>query len=173
MTLELGDRLQRLRKGMGLSQEELAGLLGVSRQAVSKWETNQSVPELDNVLQLSRVLGVSADELLGNPARSPETPSPAAYCVRAGLARRVFTAGIAAALTGAALLAAELILLVFIKHAEIRSAIERGAGYWPETWQYARQFPMLLVFALTGAVLIAGAALAVYGLFLARRAARG
>ena len=47
------DKLIRLRKKMGLSQEELAFKMNVSRQAVSKWESTQSNPDLDNVLQLS------------------------------------------------------------------------------------------------------------------------
>ena len=58
------DKLIALRKKAGWSQEELAQQLNVSRQSVSKWEGAQSVPDLDKIVQLSRVFGVSTDYLL-------------------------------------------------------------------------------------------------------------
>ena len=64
--MTLGERIQKLRKTTGLSQEQLAELVGVSRQAISKWETDQSAPELENILLLSKAFSVSTDELLGN-----------------------------------------------------------------------------------------------------------
>ncbi len=62
--MTLGNKLQRLRKQKGMSQEHLANELGVSRQAVSKWELDQTLPETENILQLSRMFSVSADYLL-------------------------------------------------------------------------------------------------------------
>lgn len=62
--LKLGEKLQTLRKARGLSQEQLAEQLGVSRQSVSKWEAEQSYPELDKVIGLSRFFAVSTDYLL-------------------------------------------------------------------------------------------------------------
>jgi transcriptional regulator with XRE-family HTH domain len=64
MTLETANRLYELRKKNNLSQEELAEKLGVSRQAVSKWESAQSIPDLEKILQLSRLFGVTTDYLL-------------------------------------------------------------------------------------------------------------
>lgn len=61
----LGEKVQRLRKERAMSQEELAAELGISRQAVSKWELGESTPDTENIVQLSRILGVSADYLLG------------------------------------------------------------------------------------------------------------
>ena len=58
------DKLIRLRKKMGLSQEELALKMNVSRQAVSKWESAQSIPDLDKILQLSTIFNTSTDLLL-------------------------------------------------------------------------------------------------------------
>ncbi len=58
------DKLIRLRKRSGWSQEELAERMQVSRQAVSKWESAQTVPELEKILQLSALFGVSTDYLL-------------------------------------------------------------------------------------------------------------
>ena len=60
----LADKIIHLRKKSGWSQEELAEKLGVSRQAVSKWEGAQSIPDLERVLAMSRLFGVSTDYLL-------------------------------------------------------------------------------------------------------------
>jgi len=62
----LGEKIHRLRKEKGLSQEELAGQLTVSRQAISKWELGESIPDTENVVQLSKIFGVSTDYLLNN-----------------------------------------------------------------------------------------------------------
>ncbi len=60
----LADKIIKLRKLNGWSQEELAEHMGVSRQAVSKWESAQSVPDLDKILKLSNIFGVTTDYLL-------------------------------------------------------------------------------------------------------------
>ena len=60
----LADKIMDLRKKNGWSQEELAHQLGVSRQSVSKWESGASIPDLDKVLRLSEIFGVSTDYLL-------------------------------------------------------------------------------------------------------------
>ena len=60
----LADKIVQLRKKNGWSQEELAAQLNVSRQAVSKWEGAQSVPDLDRILQMSTLFGVTTDYLL-------------------------------------------------------------------------------------------------------------
>ena len=64
MTIEIADRLIKLRKKSGLSQEELADKLGISRQSVSKWERAESSPDTDNLICLAKIYGVSLDELL-------------------------------------------------------------------------------------------------------------
>ena len=58
------DKLIRLRKKAGWSQEELAAQMNVSRQSVSKWESAQSIPDLDKIIRLSQLFGVSTDYLL-------------------------------------------------------------------------------------------------------------
>lgn len=68
----LADKIISLRKKAGWSQEELAGKLGVTRQSVSKWEGAQSVPDLDKVIQMSRIFGVSTDYLLKEEMGEPE-----------------------------------------------------------------------------------------------------
>ncbi|MGM9538472.1 MAG: helix-turn-helix domain-containing protein [Candidatus Onthomonas sp.] len=62
--MTLGDKIFQLRKQQGWSQEELAEHCQVSRQSVSKWEINQSVPDLDKLVTLSRIFGVTTDYLL-------------------------------------------------------------------------------------------------------------
>lgn len=62
--MNIADRIQTLRKSRGISQEELADKIGVSRQAVSKWESEQSSPDLDKVLLLSDYFDVTTDYLL-------------------------------------------------------------------------------------------------------------
>ncbi|NLW69526.1 MAG: helix-turn-helix transcriptional regulator [Eubacteriaceae bacterium] len=62
--MNISDRILRLRKLKGLSQEELADKIGVSRQAVSKWESEQSVPDADKLIILSDFFGVTTDYLL-------------------------------------------------------------------------------------------------------------
>lgn len=62
--MTIADRIQTLRKSKGMSQEELADAAGVSRQAVSKWESEQSTPDLDKVVILSEIFDVTTDYLL-------------------------------------------------------------------------------------------------------------
>jgi len=64
MTIEIANRLVEWRKQNRLSQEELAEQIGVSRQAVSKWERAESSPDTDNLIELARLYNVSLDELL-------------------------------------------------------------------------------------------------------------
>ncbi len=65
MDYETSNRLYELRKSRGYSQDELADMLGVSRQAISKWERGESSPDTDNLIALARLYGVSLDELVG------------------------------------------------------------------------------------------------------------
>lgn len=68
--MTLGENLQRLRRAKGLSQDEVARRLYLSRQSVSKWENDQAEPGVENLKALSRLYDVTVDELVGN---APET----------------------------------------------------------------------------------------------------
>lgn len=83
----LADKIILLRKKAGWSQEELAAQLGVTRQSVSKWEGAQSVPDMDKVVQMSRLFGVTTDYLLKDEIEEP-APSEATD-VSEGALRRV------------------------------------------------------------------------------------
>ena len=63
--MRFAENLMALRKRQGWSQEELGGRVGVTRQTVSKWEVGQSTPELEKLVELSRLFGVSIDRLVG------------------------------------------------------------------------------------------------------------
>ena len=64
--MKLGETILNYRQQRGLSQEKLAEQVGVSRQAVSKWEVGDASPDTDKLIPLARALGITVDELLGN-----------------------------------------------------------------------------------------------------------
>lgn len=74
--MKLSEKILSLRKARNMSQEELADKLGVSRQAVSRWEVGSALPDASNILQLSKLFGVSADYLLNDDYKG-EAPVPA------------------------------------------------------------------------------------------------
>ena len=71
--MTLGERLAKLRKEKGLSQEEVADKINVTRQTVSKWELDQSLPDFDRIMPLCKLYNISSDELLtGNIEQKDE-----------------------------------------------------------------------------------------------------
>lgn len=84
--MTLGENIARLRTQKDWSQGDLADALGISRQSISKWETDTSIPELEKLIKLSELFGVTLDQLVrGEDA--PETESvPASSAPQAGKA---------------------------------------------------------------------------------------
>ena len=75
--MPFGQNVQRLRRAAGLSQEELAERLGVTRQAVSKWERDSAYPEMEKLARMSQLFGVTVEALLnGDPAPAQARPAP-------------------------------------------------------------------------------------------------
>ena len=72
----LADRIIELRKKKGWSQEELAEMIDVTRQSVSKWESGQGYPEVEKLIQLSDLLGISLDELMKETRQQPASFKP-------------------------------------------------------------------------------------------------
>lgn len=70
--MEFQNRLYDLRKKRGISQEELAGEIGVSRQTISKWETGESTPDMEKMITLSAYFGITLDELVLGKKDMPE-----------------------------------------------------------------------------------------------------
>ena len=64
--MKFGDKLIKLRKKHGLSQEDLAAKLNVSRQSVSKWESNNTYPETDKIVQICNIFNCSMDDLIND-----------------------------------------------------------------------------------------------------------
>ena len=75
--MNLGENIYRLRTGKGMSQDALANALEVSRQSVSKWENNSAVPELEKLMKMASIFGVTLDELVGRADAAPQSPAPA------------------------------------------------------------------------------------------------
>ena len=76
--MQIAERIQQLRKAAGYSQEKLAELLHVSRQAVSKWESGATMPTLDNLVELSKLFNVGVNELLAAGTENGEIRDAAA-----------------------------------------------------------------------------------------------
>ncbi len=74
--MTFAEKLKSIRKQTGFSQEQLAEKLGVSRQAVTKWETEAGIPDIENIMAISSLFDISIDELLGNER---ERKTPPAY----------------------------------------------------------------------------------------------
>ena len=103
--MTFAQKLKELRTRAGMSQEKLAERVGVSRQAITKWETDKGAPEMENLLALSDLFGVSVDELLGRESRRPtagylyesvteyDVADPKRYDVKLGGARRLTVRG--------------------------------------------------------------------------------
>ena len=100
--MTFGEKLKELRKARGWSQEELAGQIHVSRQALSKWESGGAVPDTENIIALSRLFGVTTDYLLldevqdAGPAAAPRAawPKPRKYLLAAAIVGAVGVAAV-------------------------------------------------------------------------------
>ena len=84
--MTLGETIRSIRSAKGMSQGDLADALDVSRQSVSKWETDASVPELDKLMKLCDLFGVTMDELVRGV--KPELPEKIRKKVRRPLPKR-------------------------------------------------------------------------------------
>lgn len=123
--VEFGERIYNLRKKSGLSQEEFADKLGVSRQAVSKWETGQSVPDSEKAAAIGSFFGVSLDWLINGVEPVVSVTSAASATVaerkpRAGWVKALIIAGIVTlASIGVSALSAFVFMLVMMKSANL------------------------------------------------------
>lgn len=77
--MTFAEKLKSIRKQAGMSQEKLAEKLGVSRQAVTKWETDAGIPDIENIMAISALFDLSIDELLSN---EKGTKKPTKYLLR-------------------------------------------------------------------------------------------
>mgnify|MGYP001024502477 CR=1 FL=1 len=104
--MTFGEKLKSIRKQAGMSQEKLAEKLGVSRQAVTKWETDAGIPDIENIMAISALFHISIDELLSNRVAKSSQPDylyesvteydvdrPKNYDINLGSAHEVFLSG--------------------------------------------------------------------------------
>lgn len=143
--MALSETIYRLRTEHGLSQGDLAAELDVSRQSISKWETGSSVPELDKLVAMSRLFGVTLDELVLGEAQTDgaegvKAPEPEAKPVERG--RSITQTIVGAVLLAVGALAFFLVTLLggvltglvlalpFLLCGVICLAVRRGAGLW-------------------------------------------
>ena len=132
--MTLGENIVRLRAQKNWSQGDLADALNISRQSVSKWETDASIPELDKLMKLSELFGVTLDELVrGGDAPKAEAAESAAQTAPVSFApqpapereKRHTTAGTILLCTGAALLIVCLLLF-----GDLLSGLLFSAPFW-------------------------------------------
>lgn len=64
--MTLGQKLKEIRKRFGLSQEQLAEIMNISRQAITKWENDGGLPDINNLQELSKIFGITVDYLLND-----------------------------------------------------------------------------------------------------------
>lgn len=69
--MTLGEKLKEIRKRFGLSQEQLAEIMNVSRQAITKWENDGGIPDISNLQELSKVFDITVDYLLNDDNQLP------------------------------------------------------------------------------------------------------
>lgn len=164
--MTLGEKIQQLRKASGLSQEQLAEIVGVSRQAISKWETDQSSPEIEKVLLLSKTFSISTDELLGNGiAVNAEVTAPQLNdVIQSNIRKRQFTVGWITAVIGLVLLICELFSLKIIQFTAMQSELENaaGIGFYENPMEYANIEPMPTIFMITIVIIIIGFGLTIF-----------
>lgn len=84
--MSLSDNISNRRRAAGLTQEDVASRLGVSRQTVGKWESGKATPELDKLVALCDLLDCSLDELVGRTGRQPNCPPHPAEAIEEGTA---------------------------------------------------------------------------------------
>ena len=139
--LQLYGKIQARRKALGLSQEELAQRMGVSRQSVTKWETGLSAPDLDRLVELADTLGVSLDYLLRDQAELPEASAESGESASVPMEspaeeraeKPVASSGTAGAAARHIMLVAGVLLFLI------------GAGGLLVMWIYSELFPVQLV----------------------------
>lgn len=142
--MSFGEKLQKLRRQAGLSQEELAGQLGVSRQAVSRWELEGVLPDAGKIVALSRIFSVSTDFLLKDELEFPETappqspPQPAEAATPKKMARKGLL--IAACITGGLGLLGFLVIAVLSSMIKVYGTIvtrPNGTIRYTSGWTYS------------------------------------
>jgi transcriptional regulator with XRE-family HTH domain len=169
----LGEKIQQLRKAGGFSQEQLAEQLHVSRQSVSKWELNESIPDIDKLVMISRKFSVSLDDLLkedgresnGSGADSANTSME--RIVKVNMANKQIVSGIWTMVIGFVMLVLEFAFLPL--YGLIHKSVVDGQGFYTDAINYASVQPMPVIFTLTAIIIVIGICLIAAGHFNKKR----
>lgn len=152
--ITLGEKIQQLRRASGISQDQLAEQLNVSRQSVSKWELNQAVPEINKVIMISELFSISTDELLTEKSvsQSEGVSKPAdtitlEEITKINLANRQIIIGVKTLVLGLVMLVLEFLFLPVF--GMIQKEHVNGQGFYTEFMRYASMQPMPMVFSIT------------------------
>ena len=153
--MTFSEKILSCRKKAGLSQEALAERLGVSRQAISRWEMGNTIPDAENLLQLSQLFGVSVDYLLhdeqGQEPSVPSTLNPSSYAMSP--APPAAGRGLLLFAVVTAILFAILSLILSLRNRRIAAALHRkySAAYAATLiglWKYITGTIALLFFLM-------------------------
>lgn len=161
--MELGKRIAALRKSRGMTQEQLGERLGASRQAVSKWEAGKATPELDLIIKMGEVFGVTLDDLILGRTAPPTPPAdgvageppqePPQKTEREGGKRNgpLILSVVLSAVGFAILCLCPMILDVYWHWLKVSYQ-----GYWPNPIQHFFEWPLLGVLILGVTLFIGG-----------------
>ncbi len=161
--MTLGEKIQQLRKAGGLSQEQLAEQLDVSRQSVSKWELGDAVPDISKIVMISELFSVSTDELLkkNNPdaihretIEQPLKTTLLEDVVKMNMANRQITTGFLTVVIGVILFVIELMFLPIF--GTLQREQVNSQGFFTDFMRYAEMQPMPVIFTLTGLLVVIG-----------------
>lgn len=174
--MTLGEKIAQLRCAAGLSQEQLAEAMEVSRQAVSKWENDQAAPEVNRIVRLCALFSVSADEMLGLEKREETQRTHSVQgritirdVERSVFARRCLTMGWITAAVGALVVALGYLLLWPIRNYAVDIAINSGMGFRSDVMWYAGTMPMSAVFLVGALLILSGLALTGSSFYLMKK----
>lgn len=168
--MTLGEKIQQLRKAAGISQEQLAEQLDVSRQSISKWELNDAVPEISKIIMLSELFSVSTDELLKNSntqnlgeTSTNKSSSTLEQIANMNAANKQVNLGFKTIVAGLILLVLEFMFLPVF--GTLQKAHVNQHGFYLDFIQYAGMQPMPIIFGITIAVIVVGVAFLFFGLY--------
>lgn len=167
--MKLSEKILKLRKQNGLSQEELAEKLNVSRQAISRWELGSALPDASNILQLSKLFSVTADYLLNDDYDSDHDVPAVKQTERSAKSAVKKIASICAVAFG---LLGNFILYIISRFIEVRAFFpisyqdEYGQTWYSEEshmvrsyWHFIEEYELGLLAALFWGLLVAGSLL--------------
>lgn len=168
--MTLGEKIQQLRKAAGISQEQLAEQLDVTRQSISKWELNDAVPEISKIIILSELFSVSTDELLKDSsiqnlgeASTNKNTSTLEQITKMNAANKQVNLGFKTIVAGLIMLVLEFMFLPVF--GALQKAHVNGQGFYSDFIKYAGMQPMPIIFGITIAVIVVGVGFLSFGLY--------